>query len=388
LYKLFNQNQTSISMALSVSSTDWSPTSADWARSDWSARSEALDNQWERFGENSEGHNDSKANTSSSDWSQNPSVLKDSDNHRWKNWEPEEADSHPSHPERGENHNLFINSMPTTPSPDWSPQSSEHKCYHQQRDWETGGSDKDSHLSHLKGDDDYIDPKTSRPGPGPFSRERETLTPSLNQNTQRIGKLLLTYLFFQDFFNCLFLYNLAPYLINPKKWVPAYTEVDTIKPGHIVSVAVLDFFLSLESHQSQLSTNFRERFYYLSQDAIHILTASGELEDVQGVLKQSLSIIDENTVSCPFLFLVTPRTAPTTYFLVLFDFRENIALILGRLGLSGPEFHKAYGEWESWKGHILWKKIQTVLIRPGFEELEREPSVYNTDLIPVTKYIP
>jgi hypothetical protein len=166
--------------------------------------------------------------------------------------------------------------------------------------------------------------------------------------------------------------------------VPAYKDVETLKPGNIVSVAVLDFFLSLESYQSQLSTDFRKRFYYLSQDAINNLT--GEFGHGQRLLQQSLTTIDENTASCPFLFLVT---APTTYFLVMFDFRKGKALILGHLGLSGPDFHRTFGEWESWKGRVLWMKIYTALIRPGFEELDTEPIVYKTDLILVlAKSIP
>jgi hypothetical protein len=165
--------------------------------------------------------------------------------------------------------------------------------------------------------------------------------------------------------------------------VPAYKEVGTLKPGDIVSVAVLDFFLSLESHQSQLSADFRKRFYYLSQDAVNNLT--GEFEHDHELLQQSLTTIDEKTVSCPFLFLVT---APTTYFLVMFDFRGENVLILGHRGLSGPDFHKTYGEWESWKGHILWGKIYAALIRHRFEEPEREPTVYKTDMILVSKSIP
>ena len=207
---------------------------------------------------------------------------------------------------------------------------------------------------------------------------QEKIRPNLNIKTLR-GLVCYYITFFRT--SCLFLYNQAPHLLNPKNWASAYAEVGTLKPGDIVSLAVLDFFLSLESHQSQLSTDFRKRFYYLSQDAIGNLT--GELEDKMGLLQKSLTIIDENTLSCPFLFLVTPQTATPTYFLVMFDFREENALILGHCGLSGPDFRKTYGEWESWKGRTLWQNIYSALIRPGFEERETEPTVYETDLIPV-----
>jgi len=73
----------------------------------------------------------------------------------------------------------------------------------------------------------------------------------------------------------------------------------------------------------------------------------------------------------------------------MFDFREKKALILGHRGLSGPNFHnKVYGEWDSWKGRALWQNVYKALIRPGFEELEIEPTAYETDLILVVKSIP
>lgn len=166
----------------------------------------------------------------------------------------------------------------------------------------------------------------------------------------------------------------------------AYSEVETLKPGNIVTLAVLDFFLSLESHQSQLPTDFGKRFYYLSQDTISNLT--GELEDMKGLLQQSLTIMDGNTLCCPFVFLVTPQKETTTYFLVMFDFHEENVLILGQSGLSGPGFHKTLGEWDSWKGHTLWRNLYAALVSPGFKELERtEPTVYKTDLILVAKPI-
>lgn len=113
-----------------------------------------------------------------------------------------------------------------------------------------------------------------------------------------------------------------------------------------------------------------------------------ELEDKKGLLQQSLIIMDENTLCCPFVFHVTPQKETTTYFLVMFDFHEENVLILGQSGLSGPGFHKTLGEWDLWKGHTLWWNLYTALVRPGFKELERtEPTVYKTDLILVAKPI-
>lgn len=164
--------------------------------------------------------------------------------------------------------------------------------------------------------------------------------------------------------------------------------MSTLKPGNIVSAAVLDFFLSLESHQSQSSTNFSQRFHYLPQDTIHNLTE--ELGNNQKLLKRCLKLTNEKTVDCPFLFLVTSPVTPNTYFLVMFHFIQEKALVLGHRGLSGPDFYKTYGEWESWNGHTLWRKIYTALIQParGFEEHEMKPTVYETDLIPVSNSMP
>jgi hypothetical protein len=114
---------------------------------------------------------------------------------------------------------------------------------------------------------------------------------------------------------------------------------------------------------------------------------TGELADKKGLLQRCLTIIDEDTLHCPFLFLVTPPTATTTYFLVMFDFSKENVLILGRRGLSGPGSYKAYGEWESWKGRTLWQNVYSALIRPGFKELQSEPTVFETNLILVTKSI-
>jgi hypothetical protein len=404
-------------MALSVSSSDWGSPTPQQRRN----------TQWEVWAENSKDHqvnnpmNNSRDDTSSSDSNEHSSGPKYDD--RWESWELGDPDSHPEkdeshnpfrnsrpgtpspdsnehstenkyderwdkweledpdgYPERDESHNPLRSSNPSTPPPDLSLLSLEQKNNHHWRRCTMESSDMGSQLSHLTGDEDYIPPQNSRPTPGSSSNgsiSRENSTKLQNKNTQRIG--MSPYNFFSDFLPISL--NPAPHLLNPKNWASAYAEVDTLKPGEVVSLAVLDFFLSLESHQSQLSTDFRKRFYYLSQDVISNLT--GELEDKKWLFQKFLTIIDENTLSCPFLFLVTPQTATPTYFLVMFDFREENALILGHHGLSGPDFHKTYGEWESWKGRALWQNIYSALIRPGFEQREKEPTVYKTDLIPV-----
>ena len=82
------------------------------------------------------------------------------------------------------------------------------------------------------------------------------------------------------------------------------------------------FFKAWNHHQSQLSNNYRKQFYHLSKVTISNLT--GELEDPKGLLKQYLTVINENTLYCQFLFLVTPQTPMTTIFLSCFIFMEKV----------------------------------------------------------------
>jgi hypothetical protein len=117
-------------------------------------------------------------------------------------------------------------------------------------------------------------------------------------------------------------------------------------------------------------------FYYLPQDTIRKLT--GESQKDETLLRQSLGITAENIIPAPFLLLTTQST--NIYFLVMFDFCQEKVLILGRRGLCAADFNKSYAEWESWNGDVLWRKISNALSWPG---LEREPNVYETDLIPV-----
>ena len=153
--------------------------------------------------------------------------------------------------------------------------------------------------------------------------------------------------------------------------------METLKPGNIVAVPVLDFFLTCTSHQSQTSGESTQRFYYLSKDTIGRLT--GDVEEDQTLLRQSLAITTEEIIPAPLLFLIV--LAPNTYFLVMFDFIEAKALILGRHGLSGPDFNKAFAEWESWNGRTIWWKLYHAFLGPGSEELDRETIFYEADLI-------
>ena len=141
-----------------------------------------------------------------------------------------------------------------------------------------------------------------------------------------------------------------------------------------MGISVLDFFLGCKSHQSRISTESTSWFYHLSQDTMEKLT--GESQHHKTLLRQSLGITTEEIVPAPVLFLI-PQSE-TTYFLVMFDFFEEKALIAGRRGIDGADFIKDYAEWESWKGNILWHGISNALSWPG---LKREPRVYETDLI-------
>lgn len=177
------------------------------------------------------------------------------------------------------------------------------------------------------------------------------------------------------------MHDLAPHLANPKHWVPAYDQVKGIKPGNIISDAVLDFFLSCESHRSQSSIGSAQRFYYLDQNTLKKMT--GDSKEDQTLLRNLLAITTGKIPLAPFLILIT--TGHNTYFMAMFDFIQEKALILGRRGVAGSDFNKAYAEWGSWNGRTLWRKIHNALIWPESEELEVEPIAYETDLISVLK---
>lgn len=171
--------------------------------------------------------------------------------------------------------------------------------------------------------------------------------------------------------------GLASHLVNPKHWVPAYQQVETLKPENLICAAVLDFFLSCESHRSRISIGSAQQFYYLDQNTLGKMT--GDSKEDQSLLRNLLAITTGKIPPAPFLILIT--SGPNTYFLAMFDFLQVKALILGRRGLVGSDFNRAYAEWGSWNGPVLWKKIYNALIWPRSEELE--PIAYETDLIPV-----
>jgi hypothetical protein len=153
--------------------------------------------------------------------------------------------------------------------------------------------------------------------------------------------------------------------------------VQTLKPGNVINVAVLDFFLSWESHHSRTSSDSSRWFYYLSRDVVRKLT--GNFEDDRTLLRQWLVITTDHIIFAPFLFLV--EHGPTAYFLVMFDFVHGKGVVFGRRGRSGADFSKAFAEWNSWNGHMLWNRIYNALISPETEEMEREPAIYESDLI-------
>jgi hypothetical protein len=177
------------------------------------------------------------------------------------------------------------------------------------------------------------------------------------------------------------MHDLAPHLANPKHWVPAYDQAKGIKPGNVISVVVLDFFLSLESHRSRFSKGSAQQFYYLDKNTVGQMTGDSEKDQI--LLRNLFAITTGKIPLAPFLILIT--TGLTTYFLAMFDFLQAKALILGRHGLAGSDFNKAYAEWGSWNGYTLWQNIYNALVWPGSDEMEVEPIAYETDLIPVLK---
>jgi hypothetical protein len=227
-------------------------------------------------------------------------------------------------------------------------------------------------LSHPEDDGDYIPLQNSRTDNSPS----KSIPDENVQKSQNIGMSSIV----NPDFSCLSLmHGIAPHLANTKHWVPAYQQVRDIKPGNIISIAVLDFFLSYESHRSRFPQSSAQWFYYLDRNTVEKLT--GDSKEDHTLLRSFLAITTEKILLAPFLILIS--TGSSTYFLTMFDFLQDKALILGRRGLSGPNFNKAYAEWESWNGRTLWQKIRNALILRGLEEMEVEPISYETDLIPV-----
>jgi hypothetical protein len=143
------------------------------------------------------------------------------------------------------------------------------------------------------------------------------------------------------------------HLANSVLWIDAYHNLETLKPGRLITLAVLDFFLSWESHQSQHSGNSANCFYYLHAEIVQKLT--GDPDHDNTLVQKCLGFYTHPINNAPVLFLVTFRQ--NTYFLVLFDFSQSKALILGRYRVEKSDFISIHAEWESWNGPTLWKTI-------------------------------
>jgi hypothetical protein len=173
------------------------------------------------------------------------------------------------------------------------------------------------------------------------------------------------------------------HLANSELWIAAYHDLEALKPGGIVSLAVLDFFLSWESHQSQHCGNSASCFYYLQSQTIQKL--SGDWDHDHSLVKNCLGFSDDLQPIhyAPIMFLVT--LTQNTYFLVLFDFSEKKVLILGRHSRERLDFITSCAEWKSWHGPSLWNRIGRAFNWLTSEMIEGQPEVviYEANWIPV-----
>lgn len=177
-----------------------------------------------------------------------------------------------------------------------------------------------------------------------------------------------------------FVYYLATHLANSVLWVAAYQSLETLKPGSLVKLSVLDFFLSWKSYQSQHSGDSAYGFYYLNTETIQKL--SGNPDHDNPLVKKCLGFDTQPINHAPVIFLVTFRQ--NTYFLALFDFSEKKALILGRHALQQLDSVTAHAEWESWNGPVLWKRIGRAFNwLPSWIQPVRPTVVYEANWIPV-----
>lgn len=178
-----------------------------------------------------------------------------------------------------------------------------------------------------------------------------------------------------------FIYYLAIHIANSVLWINAYHDLESLKPGGLITLAVLDFFLSWKSHQGQHSGNSANRFYYLPTETVQKLT--GDLNHDNTLVQKCLGFESQPIPDAPVIFLVT--SMPNTYFLALFHFSKEKSLILGRHKLQTLDVISGHAEWESWSGPTLWKRIGKAFNWLTSEGAEAQSMVvvYEANWIPV-----
>jgi hypothetical protein len=179
----------------------------------------------------------------------------------------------------------------------------------------------------------------------------------------------------------LFIYYLAMHIANSVLWIDAYHDLESLKPGGLITLAVLDFFLSWESHQSQHSGNSANHFYYLPTETVQKLT--GDLNHDNILVRKCLGFESQPISDAPVIFLVT--FTPNTYFLALFHFSKERCFILGKYRLQTLDVISVHAEWESWSGPTLWKRIGRAFNWLTSEGAEAQSMVviYEASWIPV-----
>ena len=140
----------------------------------------------------------------------------------------------------------------------------------------------------------------------------------------------------------------------------------------------LDSFLSWQSHQSQDSTNF---FYHLNIETIQKLT--GDSNHDKTLVKNWLDSNTQWIKHAPVTFLIS--LGQNVYYLTLFDFAENKALILGHCGPVTVDIVTVHLKWEAWDGPTLWKRIGQAF--NWMDETWPMPVIYEANWIPVYVYI-
>ena len=172
---------------------------------------------------------------------------------------------------------------------------------------------------------------------------------------------------------------IAPRLANPVHWVSVYQKLDNLKPGTIITQGILDLYLIHEANLSQLAQDTNKQFYYLDTYVLQHMT--GDQDQDHTLFKSCLSITSNQMIGVPILFLVT--IGPSKYFLAMFEFSKQKALILGCTSLPSQHFTKVYAEWNSWNGPALWDKIYAAFYLPGLQSRGSSQIVYESDCIPV-----
>ncbi|KAN0101312.1 hypothetical protein V8E55_001296 [Tylopilus felleus] len=150
-------------------------------------------------------------------------------------------------------------------------------------------------------------------------------------------------------------------MARPALWAIAYQNLSTLKHQTWIEASVLNFFLL--SLWYSVSGQTRVRYVDFFSAMLSISSGIHSLPDVQEIqLFQQRHMFDSLPAdpSVPVAFVVL---SSGHFFVVVFDYQENLALVLGRR-ISGnvsedpdPYYDDRRDDWNGWNGPLYWMRI-------------------------------